>query len=110
MADHYDVILKKEQPTERTLCGHADVAPRGIPEWEWAAFHPGGAVQGKVTDSKMAEGMSLRAHLGHPCGADFLAKPFLSKHREYAWQAPILGDMKAGPWTLFQSNQKPPKK
>jgi hypothetical protein len=109
MADHYDVILKKEQPTERTLCGHADVAPRGIPEWEWGAFHPGGAVQGKVTDSKMAEAMSLRAHLGHPCGADFLAKPFLSKHREYAWQAPILGDMKAGPWALFQTNQTPPK-
>lgn len=109
MADHYDVILKKEQPTERTLCGHADVAPRGIPEWEWGAFHPGGAVQGKVTDSKMAEAMSLRAHLGHPCGEDFLAKPFLSKHGEYAWQAPMLGDMKAGPWTLFQTNQKPPK-
>jgi hypothetical protein len=52
------------------------------------------------------------ARAGHPCGEDFLAKPFLAAHPEYAWQALFLHDMKAGPWTEFHSedtasSQKP---
>jgi len=39
--------------------------------------------------------------MGHPCGEDFLAKPFLASHPAYAWQEPYLRDMKAGPWTEF---------
>jgi len=109
MSDHYDVVLQKEEPTERTLCGHADTSSRGVPEWAWGPYHPGGAVQGKVMDTQMAAALSFRARMGHPCGADFLAKPFLAKHPEYAWQAPILRDMKAGPWTLFRSGQTAPK-
>jgi hypothetical protein len=50
--------------------------------------------------------MILIAHAGHPCGEDFLAKPFLAAHPEYAWQAPILRDMKSGPWTQFSSGEK----
>lgn len=106
MADHYDVVLKKEEPTERTLCGHVDTSPRGIPEWEWGPFYPGGAVQGKVMDDAMAAALSFRARIGHPCGADFIAEPFQKNRPEYAWQKPILGDMKAGPWTTFRAGQK----
>jgi hypothetical protein len=54
----------------------------------------------------MAERMSFVAHAGHPCGEDFLAKPFLAAHPEYSWQAPILKDMKAGPWTVFSAGEK----
>ncbi len=107
MADHYDVIQKKEEADERTLCGHVDATSRGVPEWEWGANHPGGAVQGKVMDDAMAATMTLRARIGHPCGADFIAAPFLKAHPQYSWQAPILRDMKAGPWTTFKSGQKP---
>jgi hypothetical protein len=106
MGDHYDVISKREEANERTLCGHTDASPRGIPEWEDGPYCPEGAVQGKVTDSAMAGSMSFIARIGHPCGADFLVKPFQAKHPEYDWQAPILGDMKAGPWTLFRSGQE----
>ena len=74
--------------------------------WEWGAYYPGGAVQGKAMDSDMAAKMSFVAHAGHPCGEDFLAKPFLAAHPEYAWQAPILKDMKAGPWTVFSAGEK----
>jgi hypothetical protein len=63
-------------------------------------------VQGKVTTSDMAQNMSLIAHAGHPCGEDFLAKPFLTEHPEFSWQAPILRDMKAGPWTTFSASEK----
>ena len=106
MGDHYDVISKREEPSERTLCGHTDTSSRGVPEWEWKPYYPGGAVQGKATDSTMAAAMSFRARIGHPCSADFIGKSFHAKHAEYAWQKPILGDMKAGPWTLFRAGQK----
>jgi hypothetical protein len=112
LSDHVDSFEKtassteKLQPNERTLCGHVDNSPRGVKEWGWDAYNPGGAVQGKATDSAMAAKMSFVARAGHPCGADFLAEPFLEHHPEYLWQRPLLRDMKAGPWTVFTSGQK----
>jgi hypothetical protein len=93
-------------PNERSLCGHVDTSPRGVKEWGWDAYNPGGAVQGKAADSAMAGKMSFVARAGHPCGEDFLAEPFLDRHPEYTWQKPLLRDMKAGPWTTFTSGQK----
>jgi hypothetical protein len=57
-------------------------------------------------DSDLAAKMSFIAHAGHPCGEGFLAAPFLAAHPEYAWQQPILKDMKAGPWTQFGSGER----
>ena len=107
LGDHSDTAQKKEEANERTLCGHVDGSPRGVKEWEWQPYYPGGAVQGKATDAKMAKEMRIMARMGHPCGGDFLAKPFLAAHPEYAWQEPYLRDMKAGPWTEFRSGQAP---
>jgi hypothetical protein len=106
LSDHLDTVEKKVDPNERVLCGHTDTSARGIELWEWEPYFPGGAVQGKATSSKMAEAMSLVARVGHPCGADFLAKPFLEAHPEYRWQAPLLRDMKTGPWTRFAAGQR----
>ena len=112
LADHFDSFEKtsshvdKVQPNERSLCGHVDASPRGVKQWGWDAYNPGGAVQGKATDSKLAANMSFVARAGHPCGADFVAADFLEQHPEYSWQKPLLRDMKAGPWTKFQSGQK----
>jgi len=106
MADHLDSFEKKEQPDERSLCGHVDASPRGVKLWDWAAYYPGGAVQGKATDSSMAEQMSFQARAGHPCGRDFIAKDFLTAHPDYSWEAPVLRDMKSGPWTLFHAGQR----
>jgi hypothetical protein len=106
LSDHYDTVLKREVPTERTLCGHGDGSARGVPQWAWKAHYPGGAVQGKAMDSAMAAAMSFRARIGHPCGQDFLSAPFLAKNADYKWQTPILGDMKAGPWTTFHAGQQ----
>jgi hypothetical protein len=107
LSDHYDTALRRETPTHRTLCGHSDSSPHGVPEWAWGDHHPGGAVQGKAMDSTMAAAMSFHARAGHPCGQDFLSKPFLKKFHDYRWQQPILGDMIAGPWTTFRSGQQP---
>ena len=110
LSDHFDsfdtAYTGPKQANERSLCGHVDTSPRGVNEWEWGAYNPGGAVQGKAADSSMAAKMSFVARAGHPCGADFLAEPFLEHHPEYSWQKPLLRDMKAGPWTLFASGQK----
>jgi hypothetical protein len=106
LADHYDTYLKKIQPDQRTLCGHVDLAPEGVPTWHWGPFQPGGAVQGKVTDSRMAAAMSFIARRGHPCGENFLVRPFLKAHPQYDWEAPYLRNMIAGPWTKFSAGQK----
>jgi len=107
LADHVDSFAQKEQPDERSLCGHVDTSPRGVSLWEWGPYYPGGAVQGKVTDSSLAERMSFQARAGHPCGHDFIAKDFLGAHPDFSWQAPVLRDMKAGPWTVFRAGQRP---
>jgi hypothetical protein len=111
LSDHVDTYERThanptDQPNERGLCGHVDASARGIKEWAWDAYNPGGAVQGKATDSAMAAKMSFVARAGHPCGADFLAEPFLEHHPEFSWQKPLLRDMKAGPWTTFAAGQK----
>lgn len=105
LSDHGDAVEKKDDPNERTLCGHGDLSKRPIDIWGWGASFPGGAVQGKATDSTMAADMRLVARAGHPCGGDFLAAPFLAAHPEFEWQKPYLHDMKAGPWTEFQSGE-----
>jgi hypothetical protein len=107
LADHFDSYQKKEEANERTLCGHVDSSPRGVPQWEYTPYYPGGAVQGKAADANMAREMRFVARMGHPCGENFLAKPFLAAHSEYAWQEPYLHDLIAGPWTTFRSGEKP---
>jgi hypothetical protein len=107
LSDHVDSFESdKPQPDERSLCGHVDASSRGVKQWGWEAYNPGGAVQGKATDSKMAANMSFVARAGHPCGADFLAADFLERHPKYSWQKPLLRDMKAGPWTTFRAAQR----
>ncbi len=106
LSDHYDSFERKEQASERTLCGHADVSPRGIAVWDRPPYYPEGAVQGKVTDSEMTRAMTLRARMGHPCGGDFKAASFLAQHPEFSYMKPILRDMEAGPWTTFHSAQQ----
>jgi hypothetical protein len=106
LSDHFDSFDNKEQANERALCGHVDASSRGVKEWGWDAYNPGGAVQGKASDSAMTAKMSFVARAGHPCGADFLAAEFLDRHPEFSWQKPLLRDMKAGPWTVFAAGEK----
>jgi hypothetical protein len=105
LSDHTDSYTSKVDPDERSLCGHIDRDPRGVPEWGRGPYFPEGAVTGKVADSDLAAKMSLIAHAGHPCGEDFLAAPFLADHPEYSYLKPILKDMKSGPWTAFTAGE-----
>jgi hypothetical protein len=106
LADHVDSYTGKVDADERSICGHIDKTPRGMPEWKMGPYEPNGAVTGKVTDSDLAGKMALIGHAGHPCGEDFLAAPFLAAHPEYSWMKPILKDMISGPWTAFSVGEK----
>lgn len=110
LSDHWDSYEKKIDAGKRSLCGHEETSPVGEKVWGDAPFDPSGAVTGKVTDSELVAQMSFIGRAGHPCGEDFLAAPFLKAHPEFAWQRPILLDMKAGPWAKFTAGEKPPLK
>ena len=100
--DDFDVIDQKHEANDRTLCGRVEITSRGVPEWDWKPYFPGGTVQSKVIDSSMAESMEFWAQAGHH-GSDFLAGPFLKQHPEYDWMRGLLRDMKHEPWTKFKS-------
>jgi hypothetical protein len=102
LADHYDAFTKKPGANLRTLCGHGESSSEGEPGWDVKPYDPSGAVQGKVIDARMAEAMTFTGRIGHPCGTDFDAAKFLSEHRDYAWQTPVMQDMDTGPWTQFR--------
>jgi hypothetical protein len=104
--DDFDVVDQAHAANDRTLCGRVEITPRGVPEWDWGPHFPGGTVQSKVVDSRMAEAMEFWAQIGHH-GSDFLAQPFLIQHPEYDWMSGLLRDMRYEPWTRFgiKSNQ-----
>jgi len=100
LADHVDTYEGKVDPDERSLCGHVDLSPRGMPTWQ-PPYAPVGAVQNKVTDAAGAEKMTLTAALGHSCGLHYKAAEHLAKHPEYDWYKSVLNDMPSRSWTKF---------
>ncbi len=104
LSDHYDTFEKKEQPNERTLCGHIDLSPRGSKPWQ-PEHGPAGAVQAKVADAALAGRMSLTAAMGHSCGIDFDAADHLRRYPQFNWQSQYLRDMKSYPWTVFTASR-----
>jgi hypothetical protein len=103
--DDLDAISREHGANERTLCGRVEVSPRGVPEWDWGPFYPGGTVQSKVTDGTLADRMAFWGQVGHH-GSDFIADTFLKGHKEYEWMRGLLKDMKCGPWTQFEAVRK----
>jgi Phospholipase B len=101
LADHYDTFAKETQPSERTLCGHIDLSPRGSKPWQ-NEYGPAGAVQNKAADAQMIARMELTAAMGHSCGIDFKAAEHLKKHPDFAWQKDVLRDLDSNPWTTFR--------
>jgi hypothetical protein len=104
LADHVDSFSGKTEPSERTLCGHVDLSPRGMGSWQ-TPFGTAGAVQNKATDTLMVAKMEFTAAAGHACGMDFLAAKHLLQHPEQSWEKPELRDMKAYPWTTISAQK-----
>lgn len=104
LADHWDTFEGRIHPNERTLCGHIELSLRGSLPWQ-PPFGPAGAVQAKITDSTLAEQMTILAATGHPCGMRFRAAEHLAAHPEFDWQKPLLRDLNSFPWTPFSATQ-----
>jgi len=104
LADHYDTFANETMPSERTLCGHIDLSPRGSKPWQ-NEYGPAGAVQNKAADATMVSQMAFSAAMGHSCGLDFKAAEHLKKHPDFAWEQDVLRDLDAHPWTVFRSAQ-----
>ena len=80
-----------------------DTDPKGLPEFDWPPYFPGGSVQGKVTTSALAKALSFWGRMGHPCGEDFIAADYFAKHPENKDLGRFLKDMPSHPWTLFSA-------
>jgi hypothetical protein len=106
LSSHYDSYDRKIEAGKRSLCGHEETSAEGEPVWGNPPFAASGAVTGKVMDADMAEKMSFIGRAGHPCGQNFAAAPYFLAHPQFAWEKPILHDMKAGPWTTFTAGEK----
>ncbi|MDQ6664339.1 MAG: peptidase C45, partial [Acidobacteriota bacterium] len=100
LADHVDSYARKTAPSERTLCGHVDLSPRGMGSWQ-PKYGTAGAVQNKIADAAMIERMSFTAAAGHACGLNFHAAEHLRAHSKMAWEKEYLRDMDSRPWTVF---------
>lgn len=105
-ADHIDALDNAKANNRCVICGHIDEDAKGCAEWDLPAYYPMGAVQGKVTTAALAANMQIWAHMGHPCGQDFIGEKFYKAHPEYAWQSKYLKNMLAYPWTLFSADKK----
>jgi hypothetical protein len=102
LSDHFDAFQNKVDPNERTLCGHVELSPRGMGDWQ-QPFGAAGAVQAKVTDAAMAARMSLAASNGHSCGIHFRAAAHLRRYPQFAHLKPYLRDLPSRPWTVFEA-------
>ena len=109
-ADHVDATAGKKLNNRCVICGHIDEDPKGCPEWDEPAYWPMGAVQSKVTTAELASHMQFWAHMGHPCGENFIGATFYKAHPQFAWQAKYLNNMLAYPWTLFSAKPPTPKR
>jgi hypothetical protein len=99
LADHYDVYEKRINPSNRTCCSHYDLDD--TPHIDYIPYYPGGALDGKVTDSTMAMNMSLDARWGNSCGIPFDAHKFCEKNKQWKDYEPYLLDRPTQKWTVF---------
>jgi hypothetical protein len=104
LADHYDTFDNKTEPSERTLCGHIDLSPRGSKPWQ-QEYGPAGTVQNKAANASMVDQMSFTAAMGHSCGLDFKAAKHLKEHPGFEWQRNALRDLDTHAWTTFRIAQ-----
>ncbi len=109
LADHYDVYLGKVNPSSRTIDGHYELDNRAYMSEPGRPlpYQPRGAVDGKVTDSKLASRMEFYGRWGNSSGMPFNAKAFLEKHIQWDYLKGYLESRPSEPWTLFGIDQRP---
>ena len=105
LADHYDSYLQREHPGCRSLCGHHELET-GETFIVHPPFRPGGAVDGKAVDTRLAREMSFWARWGNSCGIPFTAAEYLAQHPQYEWLRGYLPDRPTREWVVFEETGK----
>jgi len=100
-ADHYDTFLRRDAPSARGLCAHAEVDPLPFSPGGLPPYYPLGAFDAKVVDSAMARRMTFAARWGAACGRPFDAAQFLRDHPQFEWMEGLLKSRPSRPWTEF---------
>jgi hypothetical protein len=101
-ADHYDTYLHRTTLDGRGLCDHSERDSLVDPP-----FDPGGSIDAKVVDSKMARAMTFSARWGAPCGTPFDAQEFLRNHPQFSWMAGLLKSRASYAWVDFTAGKQP---
>ena len=107
ISDHYDVyLLKEDNPCSRTVCSHYELDAR---EYMSQAdrpkpFAPRGAIDGCITDSKLAKQMTFYGRFGNSCGMAFDKDAFCKKHIQYMDYYDYLINRPSQPWTKFTTH------
>jgi hypothetical protein len=109
LADHYDVYLKKINPSSRTVDGHYELDPMEYVSDPGGVlpFQPSGTIDGLVTNSTMAENLSFWARWGNSAGMPFNASQFLGEHIQWRYLKGYLKDRPTQPWTQFNAKEHP---
>ncbi len=97
-------------PTRRRRTRRASAACAATstsPPAAWATGSPPGGRRGRCSrrwrTPRWPERMALEAAMGHPCGRVLEGRPHLAKHPAFAWAKPLMRDLVAHPWTLFEA-------
>lgn len=104
LADHYDVYLKRNNPSSRTICGHLELDDGAVPASP-PPFMPAGALDGKIIDSNMAKDWRFWAKMGCSCDRNFDANDFLRDHPQYNWLKEYLPDLPNQPWIVLPAKK-----
>jgi hypothetical protein len=99
-ADHYDTYFHRTVLNDRGLCDHTEYDSLASPP-----FEPGGTVDGKVVDTRMARTMTIAARWGAACGTAFNANTFLKAHPQYKWMRGMLKSRPSQDWVEFTAGK-----
>jgi hypothetical protein len=103
MSDHYDVYLKKINPSSRSVCSHYNLDAR-----EYMSdpsrplpYQPRGACDGNLITTKLAKDMSFCLKFGSSCNIPFSNEEFFKEHIEWSQYKDYIVSRPNEPWTIF---------
>jgi hypothetical protein len=95
MSDHYDMLLKKDNPGIRTVCKHLESS---MEHCKRPPFMPSGCTDAKVVNTELARNNSFWGRFGSGCGRKFSAKSHIKEHPEFKDWKNVLEDFKGEKW------------
>jgi len=99
LADHFGIYSGEGHGSGYSICRHLELEPNSMRGH--TAYEPYGAVDGKVTTSKLAKQFGFWARWGSSCGRTFCMEEHVKKHPKYKSMMAWATNFSAKPWTKF---------